>query len=130
MSEMASCLLKVKDTLVCGRVAFVGCGGAWIILDLLNGDFLRCDGDQDTIEGIAGSLDLLVEVRGDAWLDGSSLKKSRVVVTSFRLLQPTKIAEGFRLLRREFGHFFEDIEEINAHDREKRGENIRAKKLN
>ncbi len=88
----------------------------------MNGEILNCHGKKELIQELAGYLYREVHVRGDALIDGVTLKKKDFAIEGFELWRPMKAAESLGVLRREFGHFFDEIKDVDAHIRAKRGE--------
>lgn len=114
--------IKMKDAKARGRVMRVGGKHPSLVLDLMNGEVLNCRGERSVIQELAKYLYQEVEVQGIAWIDGITLRKNELIIEGFRLWRPVKAAEGFRELRSEFGRFFDQIEDVDAHVRAKRGE--------
>ena len=112
----------MKDAKARGRVMRVGGKHPSLVLDLMNGEVLNCRGERSVIQELAKYLYQEVEVQGIAWIDGITLRKNELIIEGFRLWRPVKAAEGFRELRSEFGRFFDQIEDVDAHVRAKRGE--------
>jgi hypothetical protein len=112
----------MKNTVVRGKVIRVGGKDPSLALDLMNGEILNCHGKKELIQELAGYLYREVHVRGDALIDGITLKKKDFAIEGFELWRPMKAAESLGVLRREFGHFFDEIEDVEAHTKAKRGE--------
>lgn len=111
----------MKNTMVRGRVIRVGGKDPSLALDLMNGEMLNCHGKKELIQELAGYLYQEVHVRGDALIDGITLEKKDFTIEGFELWRPMKAVESLGALRQEFGHFFDKIEDVDAHIKAKRG---------